>query len=105
MKYLALIFLFSGFFFSFVAGIGVVRFPDFYTRMHATGKGDTLGVALSVIGLIFYLAIDGGFTLTSIKLLFISLFILLANPIGTHAICRAAYRCGLKPWTRKGEKD
>ncbi len=103
MKYLALLFLLGGFFFTFVAALGVIRFPDFYTRMHASGKGDTLGVALSIIGLIFYLAIEDGFTFTSVKLLFIVVFIFLANPIGTHAICRAAYRCGLKPWTRGGE--
>ncbi|MDD4146671.1 MAG: monovalent cation/H(+) antiporter subunit G, partial [Clostridia bacterium] len=57
MKTLALIFLLSGFFFITVAALGVIRFPDFYTRLHAAGKGDTLGIALFVIGL----AIHNGF--------------------------------------------
>lgn len=99
MKVLALIFMLSGFFFTLVAALGVLRFPDFYTRLHASGKGDTLGIGLSILGLAFY----HGFTLISLKLLFIVIFIFLANPIGTHAICRAAYRSGLKPWIRKEE--
>lgn len=99
MKTLALIFLLSGFFFIAVAALGVIRFPDFYTRLHAAGKGDTLGIALFVIGL----AIHNGFNLVSFKLLLIVLFIFLANPIGGHVLSRAAFKSGLKPWTRKGE--
>lgn len=96
MNAVALIFLFGGFFFALVAAIGVLRFPDFYTRMHASGKGDTLGISLALLGLAIY----EGFTIISAKLLFIGVFIFIANPIGTHVLCRAAYRCGLKPWTR-----
>ncbi|MDK2822329.1 MAG: multicomponent Na+:H+ antiporter subunit [Clostridia bacterium] len=99
MKIIASIFLLLGFFFILVAAIGVMRLPDFYTRLHASGKSETLGMLLSFIGLALY----EGMTLTSIKLMFIVLFILLANPIGTHIICREAYRCGLKPWMRKGD--
>ncbi len=99
MKILALIFMLSGFFFTLVAALGVLRFPDFYTRLHASGKGDTLGIGLSIFGLALY----HGFSLISLKLLFIVIFIFLANPIGTHAICRAAYRSGLRPWMRKEE--
>jgi multicomponent Na+:H+ antiporter subunit G len=96
---LALILLFSGFFFIAVAAIGVIRFPDFYTRLHAAGKGDTLGIALFVMGLAVY----NGFNLVSLKLLLIVVFIFLANPIGGHVLSRAAFKSGLKPWTRKGE--
>lgn len=99
MKIIALIFLFSGFFFTAVAALGVIRFPDFYTRLHAAGKGDTLGIALSIIGLALY----NGFNLVSIKLLFIVIFIFIANPIGTHVLSRAAFKSGIKPWTGKGE--
>jgi len=99
VKIIAGIFLLLGFFFVLVAAIGVLRLPDFYSRLHASGKSETLGTILCIIGLVIF----EGFTLTGAKLLFIVLFILLANPIGTHVICRAAYRCGLKPWTRKGD--
>lgn len=99
MKIVAVLFLLGGFFFTAVAAIGVIRLPDFYTRLHASGKGDTLGIGLALIGLAFY----HGYNLTSLKLLFIVVFIFLANPIGTHVLCKAAYRCGLKPWTQKEE--
>jgi monovalent cation/proton antiporter MnhG/PhaG subunit len=68
MKILAVIFLAFGFFLTAVAAIGVLRFPDFYTRMHASGKADTLGVALTLVGLALY----EGVSLTSFKILFIS---------------------------------
>ena len=42
---LSVLFLFGGLFFFFTATVGLLRFPDFYTRLHATGKGDTLGLA------------------------------------------------------------
>lgn len=99
MKILASLFLISGFFFILVAAIGVIRLPDFYTRLHASGKSETLGMILCFTGLAIY----EGFNLTSAKHLIIVIFILLANPIGTHIICREAYRSNLKPWTRKEE--
>lgn len=97
MKALAVVFLLGGFFFTAVAAIGVIRFPDFYTRLHAAGKGDTLGIALSILGL----AVWHGFNLVSLKMCLIVLFIFFANPIGTHVLCRAAYKTGIRPWTGK----
>jgi multicomponent Na+:H+ antiporter subunit G len=99
VNYIAIIFILFGFFFVSVAAIGVLRLPDFYTRMHASGKSETLGVMLTLIGFVIY----NGFNLVSLKILLISLFILLANPIGTHAITRAAFYAGIKPW-KKGDK-
>lgn len=93
------IFLALGIFFMIIASVGFLRFPDFYTRLHSTGKCDTLGQILIILGLIFY----QGFTLLSVKLLFLIFFILLANPVGTHAMMKAAYVTGVKPWM-KGEK-
>lgn len=98
MKILAILFLLAGFFFTAVAAVGVLRFPDFYTRMHASGKADTLGISLSLVGLALY----EGFSLLSIKIMFIAVFVFLANPIGTHVLARAAYRSGVKPW-KKGD--
>jgi multicomponent Na+:H+ antiporter subunit G len=90
-------FLLGGFFFFVAATVGLLRFPDFFCRLHATGKGDTLAVLLSLIGLSIY----EGFSLTSLKILFIAVFMFLAQPTSTHAISRAAMRCGLEPWTRE----
>lgn len=88
------IFILVGLFFVVVGTIGLLRFPDFYTRMHATGKCDTLGEGLMLIGLIIY----QGFDLISVKLLFLIIFFLVANPVATHAIARRAYKVGLEPW-------
>jgi len=93
-------FLVVGFFFFLAATVGLLRFPDFYCRLHATGKGDTLAVLLSLIGLSFY----EGFSLTSLKIMFIAVFMFLAQPTSTHAISRAAMRCGLDPWVKDKEK-
>ncbi len=85
-----------GAFFMMAGPIGFVRFPDFYSRMHATGKCDTLGEGLMLVGLIIY----EGATFVSVKILFLILFILLANPTSTHAIAKAAYDVGLEPWRK-----
>ena len=76
-----------------------MRFPDFYSRMHATGKSDTLGALLSLIGLALY----NGFSLVSVKILFIVLFIFLTSPTATHAILRAAFDSEVAPWTKDGK--
>jgi multicomponent Na+:H+ antiporter subunit G len=99
LKALSISFILTGFFFFTTATLGLLRFPDFYSRLHATGKGDTLAVLLSLIGLAIYY----GFSLTSAKIIFIAVFYFLAQPTATHAISRAALRCGVKPWA-KGEK-
>ncbi|MCX7991477.1 MAG: monovalent cation/H(+) antiporter subunit G [Proteobacteria bacterium] len=95
------LFIFSGCFFIIVASIGIVRFPDFYTRVHPAGKADTMGQILILTGLIVY----EGLSLISIKLFFIICFILIVNPTATHALVKSAYLSGLKPWTRKKEND
>lgn len=90
------IFLGLGCFIILVAAIGVIRFPDFYTRLHPAGKGDTLGQSLVLLGLMIY----EGFTMNSVKLLIIILFIYIVNPTATHFITRAAYLAGIKPWKK-----
>jgi len=86
-----------GCFFVLVASIGIVRFPDFYSRMHPAGKADTLGQAMILLGLMVY----EGFSFVSVKLLIIIVFIFIANPTATHALAKAAYVVGLKPWEKK----
>jgi multicomponent Na+:H+ antiporter subunit G len=86
-----------GFFFILVGVLGVLRLPDFYTRLHAMGKCDTLGVGLMVGGLALQEGIPDG----SLKMALIVVFVGLASPTATHALGRAAHRAGLRPWTRE----
>lgn len=94
MTTIAALMLVVGFGFVLAGAIGILRLPDFYCRLHAMGKCDTLGVALMVGGV----AVFEGFTLTSAKLLLVVVFVSLANPTATHALGRAAVRAGLRPW-------
>jgi multicomponent Na+:H+ antiporter subunit G len=96
---LAVFFILAGVFFMLVGSIGINRFPDFYTRMHASGKVDTLGILLFVIGLIFF----EGFTLVSFKLALIFVFIAMTSPVAAHALARRALVFGLKPWKKKSK--
>ena len=91
----------SGFFFVFTGAVGIVRFPDFFTRLHAMGKTDTLGVALMALGL----AILEGASFNGVKILCIILFVSLANPTATHALGRAAHRAGLVPWAPSTDSE
>ncbi len=90
--------LIIGCFFVIVASVGIIRFPDFFSRMHPAGKTDTLGQAFIFIGLIVY----EGFTMVSLKLLIIIAFIFIVNPTATHALANAAFVGGVKPW-KKGD--
>ncbi|MCX8083921.1 MAG: monovalent cation/H(+) antiporter subunit G [Calditerrivibrio sp.] len=96
MIYITGILVIIGSFLIFVSAVGLIRMPGFYTRIHAAGKTDTLGQILILTGLILY----KGFSLISIKLLFILAFVFIANPTATHALAQAAYRMGV-PWWRK----
>lgn len=89
-----ILFIVLGLFFLLIGSIGTVRLPDFYARTHATSKSDTLGLLLLLTGLMIY----EGWTLNSGKLFLVQIFIALANPIGAHAIARAAYESGIKPY-------
>ena len=93
------VFMAVGAFFMITGALGLLRFPDFYTRLHATGKCDTLGEVLIIFGCMLY----QGWSFITIKLFFLILFIFIANPTGTHAIMKAAYNTGVKPW-KKGEE-
>ena len=90
-------FLILGVFFMLTGAIGLLRFPDFYTRLHATGKCDTLGEVLILLGCMIYTAYHG-MPFVVFKLLCIIIFFFIANPTGTHAIVKAAYKTGVKPW-------
>lgn len=97
MTAVACISLGLGFFFIFTGTLGILRLPDFFTRLHAVGISDTLGLALMMFGL----AVWEGPTHNGVKILFIILFVGLASPTATHALGRAAHRAGLEPWTSR----
>lgn len=86
--------LIAGGFFSAIAGIGLLRFPDVLMRMHASTKAGTLGVGLTVVSVALYFA-DG---LVTTKVVLIVLFILLTAPVAAHLIGRAAYRTKTPLW-------
>lgn len=96
---LSVILILGGLIFLAVGVIGILRLPDFFTRSHSVGAADSLGIVLLFSGV----ALHHGLNLTSLKILFVLFFIYLLNPIGTHALVRAALRSGLKPWTKRKE--
>lgn len=85
--------------FSIVGAIGLLRFPDFYTRLHAAGITDTLGAWLILLGVL--LQVESW--LVAIKLVLIVVFLFFTSPTATHALARAALATGLKPWTKDTE--
>jgi multicomponent Na+:H+ antiporter subunit G len=83
--------LVAGGFFCVTGALGLVRMPDFYTRMHAASVTDTLGAGLILLGLV----LQAGFTLIAVKLLLIGLLIFFTSPTATHALAKAAYARGV----------
>ena len=79
--------------FCIIGGIGLIRLPDFYSRIHGGGITDTLGAGLVMLGLM----LQAGWSLVTVKLVLIMLFLLLTSPVASHAIARAARHSGLEP--------
>ena len=92
------LFVVAGAVFMLLGSIGILRLPDFYSRTHAATNVDTLGVFLFVIGL----AVNEGFSQTTLKLTLVAVFVLLVNPVGTHALANSAMVSGLKAWKKPG---
>jgi len=93
--------LLAGGVFGILGGIGLLRFPDFYTRLHAAGITDTLCAFLIIGGLLLQV----GLTLFSLKLLLILLFMIFTSPTASHALARAALAAGLQPYYREGDSN
>ena len=83
--------------FVMIGGIGLLRLPDFYTRLHAAGITDTLGAGLIILGMM----VAGGLSLVTVKLVLLGALIFLTSPTATHAIANAAFTAGLEPWAKK----
>ena len=89
----SILLLVSGLIFVLAGTIGVIRLPDFYTRLHAAGMTDTLGAELILFALI--VQADGWQMIA--KLLLVAFFLFVTSPTATHAVAHAAYRAGEKP--------
>lgn len=83
----------AGALFSMIGGLGVLRMPDFYTRLHAASVTDTAGMAMMLGGLM----LQAGLSLITAKLVFIALLLLVTTPTATHALARAALQDGMAP--------
>lgn len=95
------IFLIAGGVFGVLGGIGLLRFPDFYTRLHAAGITDTLCAFLIIAGLL----LQTGTAMVSLKLLLILLFMIFTSPTASHALARAALAAGQEPYRSEDRPD
>lgn len=103
MNWLVTFLLIAGTFFFAIGTIGILRLPDFYSRLHAAGKCDTLAAILVVTAIALYNLHHQSFAsiLVSLKVFAIVFFIFMASPTATHAITKAALIVGVEPWLKK----
>jgi len=102
VEWVIYVFLGVGLFFNFLASVGLMRFPDVYTRLHAGTKCTTFGsiflsIAVMIYGVWKYREGDTALISLSIHTFIALVAIMLTNPTGAHAIARAAHRSGIKP--------
>lgn len=93
VEVLSWVFILSGSFFLLVGAWGTLRFPDFWSRLHAVSVADTGGMLLLTAGMIM----QAGFTLITVKLVLIGIFIFITGPTASHAVANAALVSGLLP--------
>lgn len=91
---IAAVFILIGTIFTFLSAVGLIRFPDVYTRSHAASKSSTLGVLCTLLGTFLYFLITDGYF--SIRLILGIFFVFLTAPVSAHVICRAAYRSNVE---------
>lgn len=94
------IFILTGSVFLLIGAVGLVRFPDVFTRLHAAGVSDTLATGLLLLGM----AIQAGFTLITFKLALIMILMFFASPASTFALAQAALSSGLKPFLKEDRR-
>ena len=95
IPYLAGILILVGSFFALVAAVGLVRFPDVYSRMHAASKAGSVGSGLMMIAL----AVIADDLPTTLRAIAGVVFLLLTAPIAAHLLARASYKAGYKLWS------
>jgi multicomponent Na+:H+ antiporter subunit G len=94
-------FILSGSAFTITGGIGILRFPDFWSRMHAASVTDSAGMILLVLGM----CLQAGLTLITVKLLIIAAFIFITGSTATHAVANAALVSGAKPDSDEDDRN
>ncbi|MCB1887205.1 MAG: monovalent cation/H(+) antiporter subunit G [Rhodocyclaceae bacterium] len=87
--------------FCVIGAVGMLRMPDFFTRMHAASVIDTLGAGLIILGLI----LQSGFSLASVKLVILGLLIFFTSPTASHSLASAALERGVKPVLAEDEGE
>ncbi|MBI9089768.1 MAG: monovalent cation/H(+) antiporter subunit G [Desulfobacterium sp.] len=102
MNLISVLLIAIGLFFFLGGSIGIIRLPDFYSRLHAAGMLDTMGLFLSMAGLALYVLTDFTFAnvLVAIKIMLIVVFVFITSPTATHAIVDAGVRGFREPWTK-----
>jgi len=100
---ITVILLCGGLFFFTGGAVGIIRFPDFYSRLHPAGKLDTAGLLMTMTGMALYSMHDISLNslFTGFKIILIVIFVFITSPTATHAIIDAGVRAGLRPWTKK----
>lgn len=83
-----------------VGALGLVRLPNLFSRIHAVGMMDTAGVAFITLGML----IHEGFSLVSVKLAVVGVFLFFTSPIATHAVAQVAHRSGFSPVSLASKK-
>lgn len=95
LKSAAITLSFLGMFFFLVGTVGIIRLPDFFSRVHPATKCDTLGAGSILVGL----AVLEKLSPEGLKIIALVGLVLLTSPTVGHALSRAAYKTGLVPWT------
>ena len=105
MDIIVIILLISGLIFFTGGSMGILRFPDFYTRLHPAGKLDTAGLVLTMSSMALYTLHEFSIAslLTAFKIILIVAFVFFTSPTATHAIIDAGVRAGLGHWTKGGK--
>ena len=101
LMFLSWTLLVSGGLFIVIGGVGAIRLPNFYTRMHAASLTDSMGSILILAGLM----LQSGLSLFTVKLFAILVFLLLTGPTATYAMANAAYLSGMKPDAKNIETE
>ena len=95
------ILIITGGIFGIISAIGILRMPDVYTRMHAASIADTMAIGLMFTGMM----LQAGWTIVTVKLILILLFIFFASPTTTHALAKAAIAGGVKPILHEDRRE
>ena len=91
----------TGGLFVFIGGVGALRMPNFYTRIHAASLTDSMGSILILVGIM----LQAGFSLATVKLLAILIFLLFTGPTATYALANAALLSGMRPDAKSVDTD